>query len=156
MKWETDWLYQLILRDIENIWKRAQKDGAGPQGPAPDYLLVSQLAGLTTWKNETDPSRLSAAMTMPVLKQWVFDSSGMRPRTESDAQWGDKRIQRGMFYQFGTVGFHINSERKLVVIQFQVGPRYAGHRVFSVRGQGKKGEDRGRLQPHLDFTWWIS
>jgi len=156
MKWETDWLYQTILREIENIWKRAQKDGIGPQGPAPDYLLVSQLAGLTISKDERNPSRLSAFMVAPAIKQWVFDESGIRPITESEAQSENNYLRRGMFYQVGTVDFYISPERKLVVLRFQVGPLYAAQRVFKVRGQGKRGENRGRLEMHTNFVWWIS
>ncbi|BCM90305.1 hypothetical protein IAD21_02156 [Abditibacteriota bacterium] len=159
MRWKTNWLYQLIFHDVEQIWELAVRDGEGPYGPGPDYLTVSQFANsyVSPYSKEEKvaqgegdaPVKLSAGA---LLKQWRFDALGLRVKVESDTALRGNTPIRGMFYEVGRVDFIISADRKVVDISYIVGPRYGRGRVFSVVGQGKS----GHLVPQEGSVWWVS
>src|SRR5262245_35997634 len=45
MGWRTDWLYHRIFDEVAQLWKRAQREGRGKFGPAPDSLVVRERSG---------------------------------------------------------------------------------------------------------------
>lgn len=161
MGWQVDWLYHLIFQDINNIWKQINvgdyKGDNEHLGPTPDYLVVKQFAGLSIQPyNDMEPKPLSAYFAEPVLRQWILSDAGFQSVRGKDTIIRTSHIKRGMFYETGAVSFGISPDRKIVALQYMVGPLYGAHRVFKVQGQGKRGKLRGKLVGHPDFTGWIS
>lgn len=152
MKWEKDWLYGLVIRDIEQIWLRAEQESmAAPGNPAPEYLVVSQFSLLSTRPDEVQRSKLHACFVTPIIEQWIFDAAGMRRGTPAPTT-NPVRGTREMFFPVGNVNFGFSTDRKLVLVTYQMGPLYGEVRVFIVKGQGVKGQ----LEAHPDFIWWRS
>ena len=149
MGWQSDWLYQLIFKNIQQHWEQALMDGK-LIGPAPDYCIVSQFADLKSVPYQD--SYLMATSKGPVIKRWRLDRTGIHRITEAD----EKQLTipyegRGAFYRIGKISFCISCDRKIVAIKCNFGPRYGTSRVYKVQGQGKNSQ----LLGHEDFVWSI-
>lgn len=148
MGWASDWLYGLIFAKVRRLWDTAVKDGKGQSGPAPDYLVVSQYADVSS-----TPSELRTATLLgPIVRTWRFDDAGPRLQAAPPAPTREPTTVRGMFHEVGRVTFAISADRKRVAFTFVVGPRYWRHWTFAVKGQGK----RASLEPHPDFSILLS
>ena len=158
MSWKSDGLYQLVLREIDNIWRKAVEDGRGVHGPAPDYLVITQFANLSIQPyaelnpNVKDTRMLVASLSAPVIRQWILDAEGVRFINDSDSIMRKSDTIRGMFYRIGTAAFCVSADRKRVAIEYVLGPRYGLHRVLRVCGQGKQ----SKLEVAPEFVGWIS
>jgi hypothetical protein len=137
--WRTDWLYRLVFKEVAAVWEKVRSEGRS-LGTPPDWLCVQELRR-ADWEN--------LRCLGPVRRAWSFRSGGLSPLPPEgvDPDCGEPR---GMFYQVGRVRFHI-ADRKRLVFEYTVGPRYGRGVFFRVAGQGK----RGRL--HLDGPlMWVS
>ena len=142
MGWQSDWLYQLVFDEVDRVWHRAIKDGAGRFGPAPTTLLISEMRD-ADWEN--------ARCRGDAHRQWTYQ--GGQPELVPLAEDGavDVGEQRGMVYERAAVTFCIDCDRKRIVFNYTLGPRYGRGMVFAVIGQGAK----GRLSP-TGGTMWVS
>jgi hypothetical protein len=144
MGWRTDWLYQLLFREVMRIWTRAQKEGeTALMGPAPDFLLIQQCAD-ADWEN--------ALCRTPVLREWIFRGTTIEAQPLSDSQSTPRPVRRKAFFDYGIVCFHVTTDRKRVLWTYQLGPLYGRDEVLRVRGQGK----RGSLERVLGSICWTS
>jgi hypothetical protein len=141
MGWQSDWLYQLIFDEVETVWGRAIKDGAGQFGPAPTAFIVSEMRD-ADW--EEHPRCRGDAH-----RQWTFQ--GGKPETLDRAAGSqiDLGKRRGMFYERGGVWFCIDTDRRRVLFTYTLGPRYGRGMIFDVVGQGAK----GKFRPGGRFVW---
>ncbi|RYX82903.1 hypothetical protein EON83_17500 [bacterium] len=161
MEWKTDWLFQLIVRDVEKIWQQALEESTrSTTSLAPDYLLLCQYADVLVQPYSEiapevdDRSLLNASLVSPLIKQWKFDQSGVTIHNESHPDSRKRNPVRGMFYQEGVFNFGFTPDRKLLYTSYTLGPRYGRGQVFKVQGQGQgRG---GRLELHSGFRMWMS
>jgi len=142
MGWQSDWLYQLIFDEVEQVWQRARKDGAGHFGPAPTTFLISEMRE-ANW----DDMRCRG----DAQRHWTYQGGQPEPMALTKGSDADLGEQRGMFYARGAVAFCIDANRKRVLFTYALGPRYGRGMVFGVIGQGAK----GRLSP-TGGTMWVS
>jgi hypothetical protein len=139
MGWQSDWLYQLIFDEVERVWKRARKDGAGRFGPPSTAFLISEMP-------EADWEHIRCHGD--AHRQWTYKGGDPEPApcVVYDTDLGE---QRGMFYERGVVEFFIDTDRKRVLFTYTLGPRYGRGMIFGVVGQGTK----GRLTPCAGPAW---
>ena len=149
MGWQSDWLYQVIFKNIQKAWEEVLKDGQTEMGPAPDYCIVSQFSEFKSvpWQS----SLLMATSAGPIIKRWKLDSVGVDRITGAQVkEFEIPHKERGAFYRVGKINFCISDDRRIVSIGCNFGPRYGTERVYRVQGQGK----HGQLSGHPDFVWF--
>lgn len=135
--WRTDWMYARIFREVGNLWEEV-RTGDPRMGTPPEQLRVEEMCG-ADWEG--------ARCLPPVRRVWTFGPDGLHPQM-GEAGPAECGAARGMFWQVGLVRFHVAVDRRRLVLEYAVGPRYGRGRVFRVAGQGKK----GRLCP-VGITW---
>jgi len=145
MEWRTDWLYALIFAEVRRVWYRAQHDavsGGAAFGSAPNLFVVSEYE-----KGDPSKSRCFA----PAKRRWHFrggDDFGLLDGDVTTVVSGGR--PQGMFYDVGRVGFFITEDRRLVVFEYILGPRYARGILLEVEGQGRG----ARLNPSGEGVRW--
>jgi hypothetical protein len=143
MEWRTDWLYALIFAEVRRVWYRAQRDaasGGGAPGSPPALFVISEYE-----RGDTAKARCFA----PALRRWHFRGGEDFGLVEGDAAAPGGRAQ-GMFYDVGRVGFFVAEDRRRVVFEYLLGPRYGGGRLLAVEGEGRS----ARLAPSADGAEW--
>ena len=137
---KTDWLFLLIFEEVEQIWKRATREGLGNFGPALASLLISEMT-------EADWGTMNCCGA--ARRCWSY--SGDKPVPVEPVEAADPRVgqQRGMFYERGIVQFHVAPDRKRVLFSYILGPRFGQGMAFKVHGQGAK----GKLIPDEGTVW---
>ncbi len=139
MGWRSDWLYQLIFAEVEKVWMRAKREGAGQFGPPPTAFCISEMAG-GDWEH--------VRCRGDACRRWLYQ--GDEPEPASDAVDEAEIVrQAGMFYERGGVEFFIDSDRKRVLFTYTLGPRYGLGMTFGVTGQGTG----GNLTPCAGPAW---
>lgn len=126
MGWKSDWLYQLIFKQYELAWAKAQRDGEGHFGPASARLRVCQLP-------EIDLSSVPLCRG-EATRCWLYDGTGWII-DDSSVPPAEPTLQ-GMFFSEARGRFAISEDRKSLVIEFSFGPRYGRGFQYMVRGQG--------------------
>jgi hypothetical protein len=142
MSWKSDWLYKLIFIEVEQLWSTAQKQGQGKFGPAPELLYIQQHTAFTE-------NILLCSGAIACL--WSYDGVVYQEIPEGRTIIHNQTIQ-GMFFTHGSVRFHITPDRKTVVWNHFLGPRYGRGKAFDVKGQGRT----GRLMQSTTYNEWIS
>lgn len=128
----TDWLYQLVFQRVADLSAELRTEHVD----SPDRFVVDEMSH-ADWD--------TAFCSGQVSRTWTHDSEGLKAgQTEEPAEC------RGMFFKVGLVRFHIAADRKRVLFEYRVGPRYGRGFTYRVVGQGKL----GRLMP--DGTMWVS
>src|SRR5262245_52015040 len=111
MGWRSDWLYQVIFDEVEKVWKRAAKDGAGHFGPPPTGFVIREML-------EADWEHIRCGGD--VRRQWTYQGGRPEPAAcvADDTDLGE---QRGIFYERGVVEFFIDANRKRVLFSYILG-----------------------------------
>jgi hypothetical protein len=133
MGWKTDWLYSLLFRQVEQIWKRVRREAArDPElfGPAPASLCVQECREMD-WEQ--------VYCLPPVLREWTCSGVGMEERPPGELPQPVRTDPDGSFYRTGLVQFHIAPDRKRVGMVYVLGPHYGRGGVYRVCGQGSTG-----------------
>src|SRR5262249_52350365 len=115
--WKTDWLYQLIFKEVAAVWGKVRSEGRklvpSPPwlGTPPDWLCVQEFRR-ADWEN--------LRCLGPVRRAWSFGGKELSPLPpeEVDPDCGERR---GMFYEVGRVRFHLAADRKRLVFEYTVG-----------------------------------
>ncbi len=135
MGWKTDWLYSLIFAEVDRLWNRARRENAtmGTDfGPAPRALIVSEYS---------DGNFTNATCRGLRKRQWRYSGDEQPVLIEPDDP-GVSHVSETpdqMFFSVGKVRFSISADRKSLIFEYALGPRYGCGQVFQVRGQGKQG-----------------
>ena len=114
MSWQSDWLYDLILREVERIWK---------QRPS----RISALRVTEFSEGEFD----DWLMCKNASRCWLYNQNGIQANDID--QLDDAQPKPNI----GHVGFHISESRDLVIFFYALGPLHGRGNVFRVIGQGK-------------------
>jgi len=135
--WRTDWLYTLVLRNAENSWEWCSR---APDGKLCRYVLIEE------WSSASD-SRCRGK----VVRAWIRDAEGLRAISLEEYKQ-HKRTIRGRIYPFVIMEFHIQPDRKRVVL---------GDRQASTAGRGCRylvaGEgDQAKLISDPTGGFWVS
>jgi hypothetical protein len=140
MEWRTDWIYALIFAEVRRVWYRARRDAASgaASGSAPNLFVISEYE-----KGDTAKARCFA----PAKRRWHFRGGADFDLVDGDAPGG--RAQ-GMFYDVGRVGFFVTDDRRLVVFEYILGPRYGRGCLLAVEGEGRA----ARLGPSDEGAEW--
>ncbi|HNB71863.1 MAG TPA: hypothetical protein PLS70_12155, partial [Acidobacteriota bacterium] len=135
MGWKTDWLYSLIFAEVRRLWNRArwESERMGPDfGPAPGPLIISEYS---------DGNFTNATCRGLRKRQWRYSGDEQLTLIEPDdpdishvSETSDQ-----MFFSVGEVRFSISADRKSLILEHLLGPRYGCGQVFQVHGQGKRG-----------------
>src|SRR5262245_45323306 len=114
MRWQSDWLYQLIFDEVTSLWAQAQHEGAGKFGPPPDRFYIQQYADAQWEQLVCQP---------PVLRTWAFDGHSRPLLLPILPPPIPDRAIRGMFYVEGVILFHLTNDRKRIVWNHYLGRR---------------------------------
>lgn len=135
MSWETDWLYSLIFAEVRRLWNRARRESTtmGTDfGPAPRCLIISEYS---------DGNFTNATCRGLRKRQWRYSGDEHLILIEPDDP-GISHVSETpdqMFFSVGEVRFSISADRKSLIFEYALGPRYGCGQVFQVHGQGKSG-----------------
>jgi hypothetical protein len=142
MGWQSDWLYRLIFEQIAKIWETATREGAGPFGPPPNALLITETRD-ADWEH-------ARCLGNPI-RYWMYQGGEPEcvPTVEVDTNPGQRQ---GMFYERGEVVFCIAADRNRVLFTYILGPRYGRGMILDVVGQGAD----GRLASSIASMLWVS
>lgn len=146
MGWKTDWLYSLIFAEVHRLWDRARRESermGSDFGPAPRALIISEYS---------DGNFTNAACRGLRKRQWRYSGDEQPVLIDPDdpdishvSETSDQ-----MFFSEGQVRFSISADRKSLIFEYALGPRYGCGQVFHVHGQGK----HGRLgQAEHSISW---
>jgi hypothetical protein len=84
-----------------------------------------------------DPS--TSRCYAPAKRRWHFRGGADFGLVGDDAAAAASAGRpRGMFYDVGRVGFFVTEDRRLVVFEYILGPRYGRGLLFEVHGQGRE------------------
>ena len=79
MRWKSDWLYGLVLRDVEQFWQEMLREGGACGSAPPDYLLISEFSPAIVSRiskaevgAEHGPVQLRAGT---LVGQWKYDGA---------------------------------------------------------------------------------
>ena len=128
MGWQSDWLYRLIFREIENVRAAANRQDAKNGLPPTVYYILEY--------SDADWEKVTHLGT--VKRSWILKKD--EPLAETDATFtpGDDAEIDGMFFNKAAIAFHISSDRKRVTFEYFLGPLYARGRILAVHGQGNR------------------
>ena len=140
MDWKSDWLYALVFRIVECVWKQAQSDGSGEYGPPPDYFVVQETAA-GNWER--------SVCRAPVVRQWIYRGEAFELCGPDNPLPNDEVEYRGMFYSRASFSFHIDSDRKRLLIDYVLGMRYGRGHSYRIVGEG----EAARLEPGEGLAW---
>jgi hypothetical protein len=146
MGWKSDWLYNLIFREVETLWERARREARdSPElfGPGPTALLVDECSGMD-WDQ--------VYCLKPDTRHWVYDGEAFQPSADGQRWEPDLTTPRHAFFRIGSVRFHVAPDRKRVGLAIILGPLYGRGFVFTVHGQGRT----ARLVKDQHANWWAS
>jgi hypothetical protein len=138
MGWQSDWLYQLVFAEVGRVW--ADIADGSEFGPPPIALVVREMA-------EADWDGPHCAGE--VRRQWLYRGGEPEPVPPQGESGADVGARRGMFYERGTVAFHVAPDRRRVLFTFTLGPRFGRGLILGVEGQGAG----GRLCPGPGPQW---
>ena len=150
MEQESDWLLQLVLREVEDVWMPVAT-GDSPDNPPPNVLHVVQCAN-ADWDG--------VICQPPVIRAWQYDRSGQRTEVLPDdsvakaeffTQMRD-RDSDSRFYPTGRFMFHVAADRGLVMLNHTLGPRYAGGWISGIVGAG----EGAKLEKDSAFGVWAA
>ena len=152
MEQDTNLLDQLIFREVEKIWNQVISEGR-PDNPAPNTLYVLDCANANWNRMVCHP---------PVIRAWQYDRAGQRTEISLNHAAGNtplahvleaqKYYPGRMFYDSGVFKFHIATDRQLLVIHYNFGPRYGAGWVAKVSGEG----ELATLEEHPAFGKWAA
>ena len=137
----SDWLYRLIFEEAARVWDEVVRHALRTGQPAPEYLLIRETAGArwdTGW------------CAGEVRRSWRYRNGHLEP-CRADENPVESDVVHGHLYDVGAFAFHIAADRKRVLINYMLGPRYGRGNTYGVRGQGA----RGRLVDG-EGAGWIS
>jgi hypothetical protein len=97
----------------------------------------------------TDADWESAFCRGSIRRAWRLDATGWQPEDAEKEPFRAGGELRGMLWLVGLFRFHVTGDRKRVLFQYQVGPRYGRGMTLRVAGQGR----RGRLLPTGGCCW---
>lgn len=148
MGWKTDWLYSLIFAEVDRLWRRAWRDSEAmgtDLGSAPVALIISEYS---------DGHFRSATCRGFRKRQWKYTDNEQPVLIEPDDPGISQvlEVPGHMFFPVGEVRFSITADRKSLIFEYALGPRYGRGQVFHVYGQGKQ----GYLQPDENALSWQS
>ena len=153
MGWKSDWLYQLILEKFSTPFHKAHRrdENAFPKvnGLLPEEVIVSEYPRIEVESAENHWKRY--LMRGDAIRFFRYSQEGWEQLSSVD-HIPRENPRRGMYYQRAGGGFAISEDRKIVVIQYQFGPRYGLHATCSVEGQNRT----GRFVLKDDAEGWIS
>lgn len=151
MKETPDWILQLIFREAEAIWEQVIGDGRSSDH-APECLHVAECV-IADWDRVT--------CWPPVLRAWRYDRAGQRTEVAPDnaiASFEFFQRVRGsednarLFDAAGRFLFHFAANKKLVLIDWIVGPRYAAGWVAKISDEGPT----ARLEKDPSYREWVA
>lgn len=140
MGWQSDWLYQGIFHRIEALWHESYKDGAALGQQPPDRFVIEECATYT---------RNGPFCLPPAVRRWEY-AGGVPILLPADSPIASSTSIRGVFHAEGRIGFHITADRRHVIWNHFLGPRYARALGFRVVGQGSQ----GRLDQDIACGSW--
>ena len=153
MGWKSDWLYQIIFQQAQQLWHQTHtsREEPVPQITPPDYFLISEYASFRVVPYQDSPRLRDAKLGDEPVRYWSYNDEGLR-RIAAPESPADLRESRGMYHKVGRIIFSIHTDRKLVFLGYGMGPRFARSGVYEVHGQGKTGS----LSPAADFIFGVS
>lgn len=153
MGWKSDWLYQMILEKFsapfDNAHRRDPNAFPKVNGSPPEEVIVSEYPRIGIESAENHRKRY--LMRGNPIRFLRYSHEGWEQLSTFDYV-PPEDPRPGMYYQRAGGGFAISQDRKIVVIQYQFGPRYGLHATWSVEGQNRT----GRFVLKDDAEGWIS
>jgi hypothetical protein len=135
--WHSDWLYQLVFREVEDAWKWCRRV---PNSKAWQYVLVEE------WSAARD-SMCSGRL----VRAWVRDSDGLREISLEEHKQHKRKIH-SRIYPFVIVSFHIRPDRRKVVLGRREANTAGRGCGYLVEGEG----ETARLVRDPAAGFWIS
>lgn len=142
MSRKSDWLYKIVFKMADAVVDKARKE-ARQLAKAPPVTWVVAEYSQADW---TFPICGGA-----ITRTWTKSQSDWRETPEILDVTPPHSKRADFCYPMASISFHIAEDRKRVVFNYSVGPRYAGGRIYRVSGQGT----RGKMTPS-DGPSWIS
>lgn len=123
--WRNDWLYTLILQEVERVWQ----EWCGNRTQDPD---VAAYVVAVEW-----PSREGASCSGEVAHAWIRDAAGLQEITVADyRQHMQKLDPPWMINPFVLVQFNIAPDRQLIAFGETYGCRAGRGWCYRVHGEG--------------------
>ena len=141
LDWRNDWLYTLILQEVERVWR----EWCGSRTRDPDvaaYVVAAE------WS-----SRKGARCRGEVVRAWIRDAARLMEITVADyGQHMQKLDPPRPIKPFILVQFNIDPDRQLIAFGETYGPLAGRGWCYRVRGEGPEAS----LEVDPSGDRWIS
>jgi hypothetical protein len=127
--WKTDPLYRLIFREIELIWLRVHEDCEQSRAWQPEAFRIEEHS-LSDWDDSSHSRTLKDI--------WIFDDFGPRLFPGLRRVPHEAGEERGAFWQFGRIRFHISADRSYVALSYDLGPNESRDMGYDVESTGDR------------------
>lgn len=142
MGWKSDWLYAVVFKMADAVVDKARNDARQLAKASPITWVLAEYSQ-ADWNFPVCGG--------PVMRTWTKSQCDWQETPEILDVAPPRSKLADFCYPTALISFHVAEDRKRVVLNYSVGPRYAGGRIYRVSGQGI----RGKLTP-ADGPSWIS